>query len=119
VLLGRLERAVPTSLAYAMRVATSTPANGTPMVLMGYGCTHRAAPLCGGPVPGIDSQKRRIATTWGQSRVSCQGDSGGPVFVRGELAGVISGYWCGTGRDIFGVLPPLRARLLQQAAAWR
>lgn len=73
--LARLVSPIPSTIAKPATFRTSVPANGTPVGVLGYGCTDRTT-------QAQDSRKRVFNTTYGTPiAVSCPGDSGGPRYV--------------------------------------
>ncbi len=114
IALLQLGRAVPAEVARPAPLAPVTPPDGTELTVYGYGCTRRGS--------DTDWRKRRASfRQGGDTNHLCPGDSGGPVF-DGRTGGILrinSGYWQDRfGTDIFGDVPTLHGRLLEQMRAW-
>ncbi|MCB9611881.1 MAG: S1 family peptidase [Sandaracinus sp.] len=112
VALLRLASAVPGSVATAAGIASTDPSRGTPMTIYGYGCQARGT-------RGTWA-KQKITTSFGATTTNlCPGDSGGPtVLGSGAVLRVNSGYYVGSGVDIFGSVPRVHDRLQRTAASW-
>ncbi len=113
VVLMRLAQAVPPSVAIPTGISTRGANPGEPVTVYGYGCTDRSTQR-GGFI------KRKYDYSFGRSSVLCPGDSGGPVVLGadGPVFLINSGYFTGSGTDIFGE-PYLFARTLEdQMDTW-
>jgi hypothetical protein len=115
----RLVQHVPASVAQPIPMATSWPASGTRLELVGFGCTSRQTSV------GRGTKRHLFATydfwwTAGQrTQASCGGDSGGALLANGSVLGVISGYQTASQIDLFGDVPKYQARLADQVRRWR
>ncbi len=113
VALLRLSTPVPPDVATPTTIATEAPAAGQPATIFGYGCTNRQNQT------GTWT-KRKFEYSFGTSRNLCPGDSGGPVMVglNGPVFGINSGYYTGSGDDIFGEPWSFKEVLEQQIVDW-
>ncbi len=119
VALARLSTAVPSSRAVPTRVASSRPANGTPLSMYGFGKISRLETASANAEKNY--KKRRYDFVQGTStREAAIGDSGGPVIDRttGAVVGIISGYNTSTGIDVFGDVPARASAIASRVATW-
>lgn len=114
VALLRLVQAVPAEVATPARIAANTPAAGTPVTIMGFGCGDRA-----NTGDAHQGRKQKLSLQQGGSTNLCPGDSGGPTFIdaEGTVFQVNSAY-DGGGNDLFGDVVAMAATLNAQADAW-
>jgi hypothetical protein len=115
----RLVEHVPPSVAQPIPLATSWPATGTRLELVGFGCTNRQSSV------GRGTKRHLFATydfwwTAGQrTQATCGGDSGGALLANGRVVGVISGYQTASQIDLFSDVPKYQARLADQIRRWQ
>lgn len=113
VALIQLESAVPDSIATPAGLAATTPSDGTPVTIYGYGCQRRGT--------SGTWAKQEIDTSWGRTTTTlCPGDSGGPTITPdGEVVAINSGYWVDrVGADIFGLVPVVFSRIGRTVSDW-
>ena len=112
-LLG-LAESVPSDFAQPAALATAVPAEGTRLTVFGFGCTRLDS--------DGDGQKRRATYAQGdRTQHLCPGDSGGPVFndETGAILRINGGYSADYGdSDIYGLVPDLHDRLMEQISEW-
>lgn len=113
VALMRLSREVPPEVATPTSLAEREPAAGEAATIFGYGCTNRSS-------HAGTWTKRKFAFQYGNTYNLCPGDSGGPVVLGadGPVFGINSGYYTGSGQDIFGSPWQFKATLEQQIEDW-
>lgn len=113
VALLRLGQRVPGSVATPTEISARSANRGEAVTVYGYGCTDRERQR-GGFV------KRSFNYAFGRSEVLCPGDSGGPVVIGtdGPVFLVNSGYYTGSGTDIFGEPWRMRSELHTQIDNW-
>lgn len=113
VALLHLASPVPESQATPTRLADAAPEPGQAATIFGFGCTSRRSRRGQGV-------KRKLTYPYGRSSNLCPGDSGGPVVVgtEGAVFLINSGYYTGSGTDIFGTPWKYKERLEAQIVAW-
>lgn len=110
-----LSDAVPPQLATPAEVADRSATGGEDVEWYGYGCGRRD--VGGDAWTGI---KQKLAFPFQMSANSCPGDSGGPTFIGddGPVFRVTSGYYGGSGIDIFGDAAGAKAIIDEIADEW-
>ncbi|MFN3199645.1 MAG: trypsin-like serine peptidase [Bradymonadia bacterium] len=115
VALLRLAQPVPPQIATPTAIATRGARGGESVEWYGYGCGNRRF--------GGDARtgtKQKLSFAFQQSANSCPGDSGGPTFFgeNGPVFRVTSGYFGGSGIDIFGDPTLIKDQLDALADDW-
>jgi hypothetical protein len=112
VALIRLASPVPASVATPAGLASANPSRGAGLTIYGYGCQARGTRSTWG--------KQKLTTSYGATTTNlCPGDSGGPTITSGgAVLRINSGYYVGSGADIFGSVPVVYDRLQRTASSW-
>lgn len=114
IALLRLIQKVPANVATPTTISARTPADGTAVTIMGFGCGDRA-----NTSDAHQGRKQKLSIRQGGSTNLCPGDSGGPTIVDGDgTVFQVNSAYDGDGNDLFGDVVAMAGTLNTQADQW-